>query len=92
MVKLTQYLNRTGLRKDDKHIIDALNQEYKEWLCTSAYREQIEDLYNRKFKGFSERTFSNEPMDIPGLNSDGLKASMGGYSLGAERRERNYCR
>lgn len=71
---LDKYLNRTGLRKDDKHVIDDLNVEFKEWLCASPqYREQAEDFYNRKFRGFAEREFSNEPMDIPGMNTEGLK-------------------
>ncbi|HQS59654.1 MAG TPA: SNF2-related protein [Gallionellaceae bacterium] len=71
---LDKYLNRTGLRKDDKHIIDDLNVEFKDWLCASPeYREIAEDLYNRKFRGFAEREFSNEPMDIPGMNTEGLK-------------------
>jgi hypothetical protein len=71
---LDQYLNRSGLRKDNKHVIDDMNVEFKDWLCASAeYREMAEDLYNRKFRGFAEREFSNEPMDIPGMNTEGLK-------------------
>lgn len=70
---LDKYLNRTGLRKDDKPTIDALNDEFKDWLCASSYREQLEELYNRKFRGYVSREFSNEPMDIPGLAGEGLK-------------------
>lgn len=70
---LDKYLNRTGLRKDDKPTIDALNDEFKDWLCASPYREQLEELYNRKFRGYVSREFSNEPMDIPGLAGEGLK-------------------
>lgn len=70
---LDKYLNRTGLRKDDKPTIDALNDEFKDWLCASSYREQLEELYNRKFRGYVPREFSNEPMDIPGLAGEGLK-------------------
>lgn len=71
---LDKFLNRTGLKKDDKHIIDDMNLDFKDWLCASPeYREQAEDLYNRAFRGFKEREFSNEPMDIPGMNTDGLK-------------------
>lgn len=71
---LDKYLNRTGLKKDDKHIIDDLNVAFKDWLCASPeYREIAENLYNRKFRGFQEREFSNEPMDIPGMNTEGLK-------------------
>ena len=70
---LDKYLNRTGLKKDDKHIIDDLTVEFKDWLCASPYREQAEDLYNRSFRGFKDREFSNEPMNIPGMNTEGLK-------------------
>lgn len=71
---LDKFLNRTGLHKDDKHIIDDMNLDFKDWLCASTeYRTQAEDLYNRAFRGFKEREFSNEPMDIPGMNTDGLK-------------------
>lgn len=71
---LDKFLNRTGLHKDDKHIIDDMNLDFKDWLCaSSAYRTQAEDLYNRAFRGFKEREFSNEPMDIPGLAQLGVK-------------------
>lgn len=70
---LGQYLNRTGLRKDDKPQIDALNRAFKDWLCQSDYREEAEQLYNRKFRGFADREFSDEPMAIPGLETEGLK-------------------
>lgn len=69
-----KYMNRNGLRKDDKPAIDEMNIEFKDWLCASPeFRDQIEELYNRKFMGFQEREFSNEPMDIPGMNTEGLK-------------------
>ena len=70
---LDQYLNRSGLRKDNKPAIDELNSDFKEWLCQSEYREEVEGLYNRKFRGYAEREFSNEPMDIAGMNTEGLK-------------------
>ena len=69
-----KYMNRDGLKKDDKHIIDDMNVAYKDWLCASPeYRTMVEDLYNRKFRGYQEREFSNEPMDIQGMNTEGLK-------------------
>ena len=69
-----KYMNRNGLRKDDKPAIDEMNIEFKDWLCASPeFRDQTEELYNRKFRGFQEREYSTEPMDIPGMNTDGVK-------------------
>lgn len=70
---LDKYLNRTGVRKDDMPTIDGWNEDFKLWLLTSEYRDEVEELYNRKFRGFVQRDFSNEPIDIPGLNTEGLK-------------------
>jgi SNF2 family DNA or RNA helicase/predicted RNA methylase len=70
---VSKYLNRTGLRQDDLPQIEALNEEFKDWLCSSEYREQVEDLYNRKFRGFVPEAFSNAPIDIPGMNTEGLR-------------------
>ena len=71
---LEKYLNRTGVRKDDMPRIDDMNQEFKDWLCASPLRDQVEDLYNRKFRGFVQRDFSKEPIDVPGLaNHDAIK-------------------
>lgn len=68
---LGKYLNRTGIRKEeDKPRIDAMNEEFREWLCASAYRDQVEDLYNRTFRGFVAPEYSNEPIDVPGLAKD----------------------
>ena len=68
---LEKYLNRKGVRKeDDLPRIEKLNDEFKEWLCASQYRDRVEELYNRSFRGFVTPEFSNEPMDIPGLNPD----------------------
>lgn len=73
MEKFEKYLNRSGLRRDDKPMIDGWNEEFKSWLCGSEYRESCEELYNRKFRGFVEKTFSNAPFEIPGMVTDGLK-------------------
>jgi SNF2 family DNA or RNA helicase/predicted RNA methylase len=68
---LDKYLNRTGIRKEeDLPTIERLNDEFKQWLCTSQYRDAVEDLYNRKFRGFAQRDFSDEPIDVPGLTTD----------------------
>lgn len=72
---LRKYLNRDGVRKDDDlPTIERWNREFKEWLCASAYRDQVEEEYNRKFRGFRQRAYSEVPMEIPGLVADGLKA------------------
>jgi len=65
-----KYLNRTGVKKDEKDQLDALNAEFKEWLCGSTYRDAVEDLYNRSFRGFVAPEYSNEPIDVPGLAAD----------------------
>ncbi len=72
---LRKYLNRDGVRKeDDKPTIDKWNEEFKPWLCASAYRDQVEEHYNRTFRGFRAKAYSEAPLDVPGLNADGLKA------------------
>lgn len=71
---LGKYLNRTGVRKDDDMpTIDRWNEEFKPWLCASEFRDEVEDLYNRSFRGFRQREYSNAPFDVPGLNAEGLK-------------------
>lgn len=71
---LGKYLNRTGVKKDDEMpTIDGWNAEFKVWLCSSSYRDQVEDLYNRSFRGFRQREYSNAAFEIPGLNAEGLK-------------------
>lgn len=68
---LDKYLNRTGVRQEeDLPKIEAWNREFKEWLCASQYRDAVEDLYNRKFRGYVARKFSDAPIDIPGLATD----------------------
>lgn len=71
---LEKYLNRTGVKKDDLPQIDKWNVEFKAWLCSSKYRDEVEDLYNRKFRGFRQRAYSETPLDVPGLNAEGLKS------------------
>lgn len=68
---LDKYLNRTGIRKDDDlPRVERLNAEFKEWLCSSTYRDRVEDIYNRTFRGYVAPEFSDEPMDVPGLATD----------------------
>jgi len=71
---LDKYLNRTGVRKDDMPAVDRMNEDFKEWIASSRYRDQVEDLYNRKFRGFKPVAFSDAPIDIPGMaNVDQIK-------------------
>ncbi len=70
---LADYLNRDGVKKDDLPRIEKWNAEFKEWLLGSSYRDQVEDLYNRKFRGFVQQEFSDETIAIPGMVTEGLK-------------------
>ena len=64
---LEKYLNRTGLREKDQPVIDEWNAAFKEWLLTSPHRDAVEDAYNRAFRGYRAKAFSDRPMDVPGL-------------------------
>ncbi len=70
---LEKYLNRTGVKKDDMPKIDEWNKEFKLWLLGSDFRDEVENLYNRKFRGFVQRDFSDATIEIPGMNTEGLK-------------------
>lgn len=65
---LDKYLNRTGVRQTDLPTIEQWNRDFKTWLAGSDYRAQVEDLYNRKFRGFRQKTHSDAVIPIPGLN------------------------
>jgi len=68
---IDKYLNRTGIRKEeDLPRVEAMNAEFKEWLCGSTHRDRVEDLYNRSFRGYVAPEFSNSPIDVPGLAAD----------------------
>jgi SNF2 family DNA or RNA helicase/predicted RNA methylase len=67
---LDKYLNRTGVKKDERDDVARLNEEFKEWLCGSTYRDAVEEKYNRTFRGFVAPEYSNEPIDVPGLNPE----------------------
>lgn len=67
---LDKYLNRTGIRKDDDlPRVERLNAEFKDWLCGSTYRDRVEDIYNRTFRGYVAPEFSDAPIDVPGLTT-----------------------
>lgn len=72
---LRKYLNRDGVRKDDDlPTIDRWNAAFKDWLCASPFRDEVEEIYNRKFRGFRQKAYSEEPFEVPGLNAEGLKS------------------
>lgn len=65
---LQRVLNRTGVKKDEQGAVERLNQDFREWLLGSAYRDQVEDTYNRTYRGFRQRAYADTPIAIPGLN------------------------
>ncbi|HET8550881.1 MAG TPA: SNF2-related protein [Gammaproteobacteria bacterium] len=67
---LNQYLNRTGVKKDDWPRVEAMNEQFKQWLLGSDLRDRIEDIYNRTFRGFRQKEFSDAPIAIPGINPE----------------------
>lgn len=68
---LDKYLNRSGIRKEeDLPRVEKLNAEFKEWLCSSTYRDDVENLYNRSFRGYVAPEFSDAPIEVPGLATD----------------------
>lgn len=65
---LERILNRSGVRKDEKDKVDQLNKDFREWLLASAWRDQVEESYNRTYRGYRAKAFSDAPIAIPGLN------------------------
>ena len=65
---LERFLNRSGVRKDERDSLDRLTAEFREWLLGSDIRARVEDRYNRTYKGFRPRAYSDAPIAIPGLN------------------------
>lgn len=61
-------LNRHGVRKDDLPKVERLNQEFREWLLSAPVRDQVEEAYNRSYRGFRAPAYSDAPIAIPGLN------------------------
>lgn len=67
---IDKFLNRTGVRKDDYDRLQTLNDEFKDWLLTSDFREETEDRYNRAYLGFRTAHQSDTPIPLPGLATD----------------------
>src|SRR5579862_1941465 len=67
---LDKYLNRRGVKQEDWPKVNKWNEEFHAWLCGSKYRDEVENLYNRKFRGWRNKVHSQEPIDIPGLSDD----------------------
>jgi SNF2 family DNA or RNA helicase/predicted RNA methylase len=70
---LTHYLNRDHVGEDDWEPIKKMNKDFKDWIMSSRFRDELETRYNRAFQGFVPPTFGNEKIDIPGMNTAGLK-------------------
>ncbi len=67
---LMKYLNRTGVKKDDLPTIAEWNKEFKTWLTGSEFRDNVEDVYNRAFRGYKQKDYSDAPIQIDGLNPE----------------------
>lgn len=68
---LERLLMRRGVRKDEEHLVDMLHTDFREWLLSDPeWRQKVEDRYNRTFRGFVPRAYSDEPIPVPGLNPD----------------------
>lgn len=63
-------LNRRGVKKDERERLERITREFRSWLLSSDRREAVEDRYNRQYRGFRPRAYSDEPMAIPGLAAD----------------------
>ena len=62
------FLNRTGVKKDDRPRLDRIQGEFATWLRGSPNRDAVEERYNRTYRGFRAPTYSENPIEIPGLN------------------------
>ncbi len=67
---LNKYLNRTGVKEDEWPKIERMNDSFKKWVLASEYRDAVEEAYNRKYRGFIQRQYSDAKLDIPGINPD----------------------
>ena len=67
---IDQFLNRTGVRRDDLPALNLMNEEFRDWLLTSEFRGSIEEKYNRTYRGFRAGHQSDAPIALPGLNPD----------------------
>ncbi len=68
---LERMLMRRGVRKDELAEVEEKNGAFREWLLGNPeWKGRIEEQYNRTFRGFAPRTYSQEPMVVPGLSPD----------------------
>ncbi|RVT91447.1 hypothetical protein EOD42_22590 [Rhodovarius crocodyli] len=68
---LAAVLMRRGVRKDEAAQVDRLQAGFREWLLTDeTWRAATEERYNRDFRGFVPRAYSEEPIPVPGLSPD----------------------
>jgi len=66
---LEQWLNRSGLRKADGPAVDAIDDEFRDFCKGNQdVRQLLEDAYNRLYRGTVEPEYSNDAIDVPGLD------------------------
>lgn len=56
-----------------KDALKDFQADFKDWLASTPYREEIEDTYNRAFNGRLETEYSGDPLDIEGFDQPGGK-------------------
>lgn len=67
---ILKHLNRNGVKKEDAPQIDQCNREFRRWVLTSSRRDDIEERYNRAYRGYdySERAYSRKAVPLAGLS------------------------
>lgn len=63
-----------------------MERDYREHLLGKKWRSAVEDEYNRRFQAYKQRTYSTQPVELPGwdygheeVGPDGKKRWVGGH-------------
>lgn len=68
---LERVLMRRGVRKDEAPDVDRMQASFRDWLMADEeWRAKTEERYNRDFRGFAPRSYSQDAIPTPGLNPD----------------------
>lgn len=70
--EIVRYLNRSRLSQREREKIEDIEAAFSEWVKGSAWRDELEDIYNRRFFGDVRKEYSGAQLDLPGL-SDAIK-------------------
>ena len=70
--EIVRYLNRSRLSQREREKIEDVEAAFAEWVKGSAWRDELEDIYNRRFFGDVRKEYSGSQLDLPGL-SDAIK-------------------